>query len=403
MSYLDPETWRAYTREEFNDHLQALKTRNGKSGRRKKSGRAMLVLQESISPLDAYTYLHARFGPPNGLQTMLANDDSDNLFHWDYYLKAGDLDLQFVGATEEVHVWFSGKFSDRKCIKFIAALRHDFGRVAREKGRFFRGLEKWNIFPNQYLAIAGRCADLYDQIGAAVPKVEQLVAANRQATHALLKEKGKKSHAKLMEGVTTAPTELSVLMPVMFESFIGLVVVAFIKPEVKADQAAFDEFVRGSLNGKLVAMFEKCNGFERPLAQDNPAFGRYWTVVNKRNDVIHGNVDPVHDALEVVYFHGKKPLFKTGGDRLRQHWVRLLDRYRPRDVLDDYVAMHAFILEILQHMTPAARDGMENIMSDSQPGWDTKRKIAGRLFPDHVATVAFPDMRYDWQLAGGDH
>lgn len=64
--------------------------------------------------------------------------------------------------------------------------------------------------------------------------------------------------------------------------------------------------------------------------------------MNKRNDVVHGNVDPVRDALEIVYFDGKRPLFKTGGDRIRQFWIRLIDRDRPQEILDDYLALHTF-------------------------------------------------------------
>ena len=134
------------------------------------------------------------------------------------------------------------------------------------------------------------------------------------------------------------------------------------------------------------------------MVQEDPVFGRYWTVVNRRNDIIHGNVDPVRDALEAVYFHGKRPLYKTGGDRIRQHWNRLIERYRPQEVVDDYLAMHVFILDILDHMTADGRRTIEMIMEDTQPGWDNRRKKPGRLFPDHVATTVFEGMGYDWEL-----
>src|SRR3546814_14611630 len=91
MSYLDPTTWRAFTTEEMSAYLAELGSKKGakKRGGRKGGNRPVLVLQKTISPFDAYTYLHARFGAPNGLQTFLARNDSDNLFHWAYYLKAG--------------------------------------------------------------------------------------------------------------------------------------------------------------------------------------------------------------------------------------------------------------------------------------------------------------------------
>lgn len=201
-----------------------------------------------------------------------------------------------------------------------------------------------------------------------------------------------------MSAVTSASTELSVLIPVMFESFIGLIIAVFIRPEIKRDAVEFNSFVRSPLNLKLVRLAEKCKGFERSLTQNNPVFGRYWSVVNKRNDILHGNVDPVRHAVEVVYFHGKRPLYKSGGDRIRQHWVRLLDQYKPQEVLDDYIAMHEFIIEILGHLKPAYRRTIWLLMEDSQPGWDNKRKMIGRLFPDLISSSFFDGLRYDWQL-----
>lgn len=401
MSYLDPTTWRAFTREEALADLDKMSCNNRRRRRAKGTRKSALVLQSTISPFDAYTYLYARFGAPNGLQTFLAKDDSDNLFHWDYYLKAGKRNLRFVGATEEVHVWFDRALDDGQCLQFIANMRADFGRVGRDKGRFAATLERWNIFPNQYLAIANRCAELYDIITAALPKIEKRILADKVTSQNLGSEKKRKSHSGLMSAITSAPTELSVLMPVMFESFIGLIIAGFIRPDVKRDKAAFSAFVRSPLNQKVTELAEKCIGFERPMEQKNPAFGRYWTVVNKRNDILHGNVDPVRNALEVVYFHGKRPLFKSGGDRIRQHWLRLIDQYRPQEVIDDYLAMHNFIIEILSHLEPRYRQSLLLLMEDTQPGWDNKRKILGRLFPNHVATTFFQGMRYDWELEAG--
>lgn len=400
MSYFDPTTWRAFTKEEMLADLERMSSKDDRK-RRRKNGRkrkSALILQETVSPFDAYTYLHARFGAPNGFQTFLAKDDSDNLFHWDYNLKAGKKDIRFVGASEEVHVWFDADLDDADCLRFIEKLRADFGRIGQEKGRFASTLEKWRIFPNQYLTIANRCAELYDAITDALPKIEKKILADRLTTQKLTSEKNRKSHGKLMSAITSTPTELSVLIPVMFESFVGLIVAGFIRPEVKRDQEAFTAFVRSPLNQKLTEMADKCRGFERPIEQNNPAFGRYWSVVNKRNDILHGNVDPVRDVLEVVYFHGKRPLYKSGGDRIRQHWMRLLDQYKPHEVADDYLAMHAFIIEILNHLTPAYRQSIQLMMEDTQPGWDNRRKIFGRLFPNFVATTVFEGFRYDWQL-----
>ncbi len=47
------------------------------------------------------------------MQTFLKKDDFDNMFHWDYNIKAGGKDLYFVGATQEVHVGLDDDFRMR--------------------------------------------------------------------------------------------------------------------------------------------------------------------------------------------------------------------------------------------------------------------------------------------------
>lgn len=331
------------------------------------------------------------------MQTILASDDSDNLFHWDWNLKAGDHDLIFVGATQEVHVNFGRAVTDPGCQSFIAALKADFARVAGDKGRFAGTLEKWRIFPNRFLTLANRCAELYATMDRTVPRIERMLSGGLTDRDFIADGNAKRA-GRLMRDVMTAPTELSVLTPVMFESFLGLIIAVLVKPAVRADRVSFDAFIRSPLNIKLVGLADRCVGFRSPLDQRDPAFGRYWQVVNRRNDVIHGNVDPERDALEVVYFHGKRPLYKAGGDRIREHWSGLMRQYRPREVMNDYVAAHEFILDILDHLHPAVRVGVDRLMRDTQPAWDAKRRKSGVLFPDVVATVLFEGLRYDWEL-----
>jgi hypothetical protein len=394
VTYFNPESWRPFSRAELRLFVEERGSARARRGSRSRN--RSLVLQGSLSPFDVYTYLHSRFGKPNGIQTMLAADDSDNLFHWDWNLKAGLHDLSFIGATQEVHVKFGRSMSDAACRRFISALKADFARVATEKGRFAGTLEKWRIFPNRFLTLANRCGELFATLERTVPRLERMLDGANDRD--LIAQGSAKRASRLMGDLMTVPTELSVLTPVMFESFLGLIVALLIKPEIRTDQAAFQSFVRSPLNIKLTSLADRCRGFVRSLDQADPVFGRYWQVVNRRNDIIHGNVDPMRDVLEVVYFDGKRPLYTAGGDRIRQHWSGLMRQYRPSEVMEDYVATHEFILDILDHLHPVTRDLVDRLIRDTQPAWDDRRKMFGVLFPDAVATVLFDGLRYDWEL-----
>ena len=83
---IDVVSWRAATREELLKFY-------GSGEKKRNSKGSGLIIRSQIRPVDAYAYLRARFGQPNGFQNFLRKDDSDNLIHWDFNLKAEDVDI----------------------------------------------------------------------------------------------------------------------------------------------------------------------------------------------------------------------------------------------------------------------------------------------------------------------
>ena len=398
MSYFDPQTWRAFSNREMSAFL---KDKSPNEGDAADAGpgpaRSALILHTTVSPLDIYTYLKARFGRPNGIQSIVVAEDAGNLFHWDYYLYAGDRQLSFTGATQEVHVSVDDRFSDQDWHRFLRCLKADFGRIGKDKALIKNALEKWYIFPNRYLQIANRCADLHHTLALSLPKLERLLFEDGLNPGGEDVMKKTKRRSRLLNDVTLPALELPILTPVLFECFIGLIVGLLIKPEVKDNPRVFEAFKRSNLDVKLYDLHTRCRGFERGIAPDNPVLKRFLQVVARRNDLIHGNVDPVRDAVEIVYFDGKKPLYQAGGDRITMFWRGVVEQYRPAQVLDDYLATHACIVEVMLHMEPAYRRSIELVLSDTQPGWDDARQTIGKLFPETLTNSYF-GLRYDSDL-----
>ncbi len=400
MSIYDPVHWRLYTPREMLAYLDEMHDTRGKeadnNGSRKKP--AALILQSLVSPLDLYAYLKARFGEPNGIQTKLVRQDSDNIFHWDYFLESGDGRVVFTGATQEVHVWMPREMTDTKWLRFITNLKNDFGRVGQEKGEMVKTFEKWHVFPNRYLSIANRCAELHHTLSTALPRITRELSKPRlRSSDGDFLTKAK-IRSNLITKVTEACIELPILTPVMFETFIGLIVAFMTKPEIRDNSRLFESFQRSPLDVKLYDLANRCLGFERPITPGNPVRTRYWAIVNRRNDIMHGNVDPVRDATEIIYFDGKRPLYTAGADRIVYLWESLLRQYNPDQVLSDYLTAHEFMGEIIDHMTPNYRDTMRMVMQESQPGWDDKRKKLGILFPDRVHMTNYEGLRHDSDL-----
>ena len=89
-------SWRKNTPEEMVAYYESMKEKNGKKSKKRS---AFLVVRSRLRPFDVYSYLRARFGIPNGFQNMLRKDDSDNWIHWDFNLKADDVDGYIVGTS----------------------------------------------------------------------------------------------------------------------------------------------------------------------------------------------------------------------------------------------------------------------------------------------------------------
>jgi hypothetical protein len=408
MSYLEPATWRAATADEVikrHTEFKADPPRRRKPKNRNKRGLpGLLVFRSLLSPLDVYTYLSARFGEPNGLQSMMIHkigmvrEDSGNMINWDYLLKTDDKTLTITGAGREVHVMIEGEMTDEEWRQFASNLKADFKNYGEEKAALKNAMEKWYIFPNRFKALADRCADLHSELGAVVEEIQSGLPQRPRGFNKRATEDWGKTRSRLINALVASSIQLSILTPVMFESFIGLIAAVLLRPRVRRNRRLAEAFRRSSLDVKIYDLATRCSGFSRPIEETNPAMRAYWGVVNERNDIIHGNVDPVRDALEVVYFKGRTPFFPRGGDAVEGFFEALIEQYNPQRVLGNYVLAHELIAEILNHMDAPTRRSIIALMDDSQPGWDNDRGRSGILFPDYVATFHLPGTRYDTDL-----
>src|SRR4051812_4798438 len=88
---------------EVIERLKARKIESHKPARR-------LFIKSGIKPVDLYCYLYARFGPPNGMQSFLRDDDSNNIFHWHYSLWADGISIEIMAATYKIEMWLPEDF-----------------------------------------------------------------------------------------------------------------------------------------------------------------------------------------------------------------------------------------------------------------------------------------------------
>jgi hypothetical protein len=396
LACLDVPSWRIPTKQELRRHfgLPGALTK----GRESRQRPAALVVRNHLSPLDVFCYLKARFGEPNGFQTFLRADDSDNWIHWDFALKTGGEDVWICGTSREIHLALSAQMTDEDWRDLILSVKADYKRVAREKSAVLKSLEQWVIFPNKYVEIAGVCADLHADIvdnsghfrQYTTPSTIKQIRAQEEVLNRLFKRSRKAYRSCL---------QLSLLTPVLTEAFVNMTILMLCKKDIRDNKRQFEAFIRSHIDTKLFDLAYKCEGFIKPNDQHAQTFKNFKRVMDKRNSAIHGNCDPEKEQLELVYFEGKRPLFKDPGDHIGKFLEALEGQYQPEAVLKDYEDIHAFLADIVACLEPDLIPAFRAVMETRYPGYDIQRNKMGRVLPDHVSMAHLEGVRYDDELA----
>ena len=229
--------WRASTQKEVVQWLDP-------KGERPKGSRHFIVVRSQLRPVDVYCYLVARFGKPNGFQNFLRRDDSDNLIHWDFNVKAGDADVYFAGTSREIQIVVSEALTDDHWKELILSIKHDYNRVGQRKSEVLRSLEKFVIFQNKYVSLARLCADLHAEI-IDTPSYEPLTIGS------VAYERDPEHFKTLMERISCRADKiygeclkLRLLTPIMAEAFINMVILVLCKDAICGDSERYNAFLR---------------------------------------------------------------------------------------------------------------------------------------------------------------
>jgi hypothetical protein len=385
---LDVQGWRKATPKELSQFLKGKSERKGPPG-------SLLVIRTKLTQVDIYSWLRARFGIPNGFQNLLRTESSDNLVHWDFYLKAGSVDVYIQGRMRDVMMMISEPLKDNDWKALILAIQADFGRVGKEKSRILKSFEKFLVFQNKYVALADVCADLHASIAEApelaskLPRIGKTGVRYKAAMNAV---------AKRATNLYGDCVKLRLLTPVMAEAYLNMLIIIFCKPAVRDDQTAYDAFVREHIPQRLENLQTNCIGFSRGIDPSAESYKAFLRVMNKRNFQIHANVDPIRETVETVYFEGKRPLFAENGNHLLKLFEHLEAIHAPADVLADYEAVHAFLADIRDMLTPRYQEFLDQVINDPYPGYEVKAKRVTRILPDHNASMMFPGEKFDDEL-----
>lgn len=343
-------------------------------------------LRNEIKPIDLYCYLHAKYGAPNGIQNFLRNDDSDNLIHWEWTLANDDglLTIQEHNFRTEVHR-FRTMGSGLGLGDFVEQIKRDFSNYGKEIKAVRVQLEKWTHFVNPYQ----RIRSVLDQHMKTLDDLDLDLDRDRKPHPTTTDEV--QAFADSWEPLARKYTQalglafgVRAMLPVLAESFVNFLIFVLARPEIRSNKRLLQEALRRPIDVRVQTLHLNCKGFDKPVDYEHATCKSFHTLMNERNDTLHGNIDLDRLSFEEIYFNGRVPIFTSYGS----FWDKTIGlearTVRLTEIQSDMAAVNEFIEYVLSLLGEKYKKTVNYMLRSPQLGFDKKREIVGVLLPMHM-------------------
>jgi hypothetical protein len=352
------------------------------------SSKGILIWKNEVAPADLYCYLTARFGMPNGPHNAFRANDSDNFIHWDWVLEHPSGVVHFMGMNFRTEFWVAGDFAftDSDRIEVAKWLKADFKNYGTQMAEVRKSFEKWTEFVNPYQRIRVAIDQLLNDIAALdlqpdAHKIPDPGSADddyssqwSQAIQTYSKGLG------LCFGVRS-------MLPVMAEAFVNFVLFVLMRPELKNDERLRENTLRQPIDVRVKSLHVTCIGFAKQIDYASSECKAYHTLVNERNDLLHGNVVIEKLRFNEVYFKGTVPLFHE----YRSMWERslgvMIDAVGLNRLANEVETVTSFIRYLTTCMEPEVERQFAVLAAAHNLGWNAQTGRVGILFSERLVDV----------------
>ncbi|AFV98421.1 MULTISPECIES: hypothetical protein [unclassified Sulfuricurvum] len=352
-------------------------------------GGGIWIIVNEIKPADLYLYLYAKFGSPNGLQNLLRKNDSDNLIHWDWTLACSEGMICILGLNLRTEIHFIGNWDLDHCEKeqLISYIKQDFQNYG-EKMSVIRKeiLQDWDMFINPYKQIKEAIDQLKIDLDSLDLDPENEAIANPKGADSFntFADDFSKMMVKYNRAVGYSMA-LKVMIPILAESFINFLIFVLCRPDIKNNARLFDTFVRSNIDVRVQSLHINCIGFIQPVDWKHDACQKYNSIVNGRNDLLHGNIALNKLKFSEIFFNDKVPVFKKYETMWQQSIGVSINASGLKDVNDELLIVSTFIDYIYSCLDNKIKEQVQLMSEKRDLGLNKKNGILGILLPDHLA------------------
>lgn len=354
------------------------------------SFRIQWVLIDELRPIDLFCYLTARFGPPNGPQSFLRNDHSDNLIHWEWVLQSKDRFILLQGHSYRTELWLSGDLlpetaRDDLVLQFKAA----FAGFGRDMGEVRKSLEHWVEFVNPYQRIRRSISQLMEDINRLDIDIERdritdiSHFANPEDYAQVWKERAERYSRAI--GISFG---IRSMLPVLAEAFVNLLMYILMKPDLRNDERLRENALRQPIDIRVRSLSHNCNGFKQRVDFGADPCREYHSLVNERNDLLHGNVVVDKLRFNELYFKGTVPVFIKYSSMWERAYGVSLGAAGFTTIKSEYEVVNRFIEYLMSCLEGELAEQVKFISDRYHLGVCLDDGRNGVLFPEHLVDFA---------------
>lgn len=343
-----------------------------------------------LRPSDLYAYLKSRFGEPNGMMTLLRHDTSDNIFHWQYNVRVNDDLLCIIASSSGVvfRAITSKAVTRGHQWEIVKRIKADFATHGVSMSKIRGTLEPWALLVNPYQRLVRLTNSLerdLDKEAATEPTPQTIESTEAEKTAYL---KSLRAWADAQARTSSICFSIESYTPIVCEAFVNLVLFTLARPEIRDDEVLYQAIIRQGLDLRVRGLHVNCIGFERAVDCTDGRYLRFLKMREKRNLLLHGNLDPKLMIIDRLYFDGKVPIFHTEGSiahrRIRAN-ASLSDPNSAKQAIRDVAA---FVDLVLSAMVPQIRQQVVLISGQDEIGYREDTGRLGILF-GRMAGIAF--------------
>ena len=340
-----------------------------------------------ISPVDIYCYCFAKYGPPNSPLNIFKHDDSDNLFHWSWWLEKEDTSLWISGMNYKTDIVFG---TDQLSIelnkeKLITIISEDMSNYRKEMNAIRTNLEDWIQFVNPYFRVNKAIEQSFEQLQELLinPELDKVGHPSKISEMDSFRNRWD-SISKKYSKIVAIGFGLRTMIPILAESFVNLLINLLAKNEIKNNQRMLDDTLRKQIDIRIQSLHLFCDYFEHGVDYSSEICKKLHSIFNDRNDILHGNFSIKSLTIGNVYFTEKTPIFREYSNFWDDSIGVDLSSVNYEELSIQFNVVMEFIKYVLSCIQPMVAEQISIIMNNKILGYNKKTNRYGKLFPEHV-------------------